>query len=104
MGHSESHIPRDCPLPRGDFAHAGVKFTEVSSYSVCSMESFHQQLSPSHSSNNDASGCEGRCDDRQTRLDLIRTQGQGQEQGGGVTLGNQDGETSLGSLSKEEFV
>ena len=51
-----------------------------------------------------ASGWEARCDDRQTRLELIRSQGQSQERGGGGTLGNQDGETSLGSLPKEEFV
>ena len=51
-----------------------------------------------------ASGWEARCDDRQTRLELIRSQGQSQEHGGGGTLGNQDGKTSLGSLPKEEFV
>ena len=47
-----------------------------------------------------------RCDEGQPRLELIiiRSQGQNQGEGGGGTLGSQDGETSVGNLPQEEFV
>ena len=54
----------------------------------------------------DASVWAARGGDRGTRLELITPQGQGREQGGEGTLGNQDlGETFVGgNLPQEEFV